>query len=92
MVILLILTLFGDRGIGNIEEGIGSGFRVTGINGPSLMQFGSPDTGNQGDAVGFGFQGDGSIADLPGVRHRIKYFQIFIASEFSFCEGNACLV
>lgn len=65
MVIRLILTLFGDRGIGNIEEAIGSGFRGTGINGLSHMRFGFPDTGSQGGAVGFGFQDDGSIADLP---------------------------
>jgi hypothetical protein len=64
MGLLLILTLSGGKGTGNIGEENGCGFRGTGIDVRSLMPSGFRDTGNREEEAGCGGQATGNIAKL----------------------------
>ena len=62
--LLPILTLSGGRDTGNVAEGIGSGFQVTGISVRSLTPSGFQEAGSRGEGAGSGSQGAGSIVEL----------------------------
>ena len=59
-----IQTLFGLKGIGDIEEGIGSGFQVIGRDARGPKPTGCLAVGNQEEEVGSGSLAIGSIGKL----------------------------